>query len=92
MATASGLTAVTSNAFNVSSPQAQITLGSTASTIIWGSSVSLSVHFGINGAGKTFELQGARDGFSWTTIATLATDSSGNASLLYRPPPTFTTG
>ncbi len=85
VATASGLTAATSTAFNVSAPQAEITLSSTASTITWGSGVSLSVHFGTNGAGKSFQLQGARDGVSWTTIATLTTDSIGNATYPYRP-------
>lgn len=85
VATAFGLTAATSSAFNVSAPQAEITLSSTASVITWGSGVSLSVHFGTNGAGKSFQLQGARDGVSWATIATLTTDSAGNASYPYRP-------
>lgn len=85
VATAFGLTAATSTAFNVSAPQAEITLSSTASVITWGSGVSLSIHFGTNGAGKTFQLQGARDGVSWATIATLTTDTNGNASYPYRP-------
>ncbi|MFZ5854603.1 MAG: hypothetical protein ACOYXS_08910 [Chloroflexota bacterium] len=85
VATASGLTAATSTAFSVSLPPAQITLSSTASVITWGSGVSLSVHFGTNGAGKSFQLQGARDGVSWATIATLTTDAAGNASYPYRP-------
>jgi len=85
VATASGLTSATSSPFNVTQPPAQITLTTSASVITWGSGIVLSVQFGANGANKTFQLQGTRDGVNWSTIATLATDASGRASLAYRP-------
>jgi hypothetical protein len=84
-ATASGLLGATSQPFTVGLPPAQISLTSTASVIVWGSGVTLSVTFGANGANKTFTLEGARDGVTWSPIATLTTDAAGRASLAYRP-------
>ncbi|HXG40475.1 MAG TPA: hypothetical protein VNJ28_05990 [Candidatus Limnocylindrales bacterium] len=85
IASATGLTSATSAPFNVTLPQAQITLANSARVITWGGSVTLFIQFGANGANKTFELQGARDGVGWARIATLTTNASGFASFTYRP-------
>jgi hypothetical protein len=53
--------------------------------ILWGQGITLSVQFGTNGANKQFQLQGTRDGTTWTTITTLTTDANGRASLFYTP-------
>jgi len=84
-ATPGVLSPATSNAFTVTAPPAQISLTPSASVITWGSTVVLTTRFLVNGANKTFTLQGARDGVSWATIATLTTDSAGNSSYPYRP-------
>lgn len=85
VASATGLTSATTNSFVVTAPVGTITLTNSASVITWGSAVGLTIQFGTNGGNKTFALQGARDGVSWTTIATLTTNSSGQATLSYRP-------
>lgn len=74
-----------STAFTVGAPAAQITLTRSAATITWGQTVVLETRFLVNGAGKVFTLQGARDGVTWSTIATLTTDSTGRSSFAYRP-------
>jgi hypothetical protein len=79
------LTQGVSNAFTVGAPAAQISLTRSASTITWGQTVVLYTQFGVNGAGKTFTLQAARDGVTWSTIATLTTDSNGRSAYAYRP-------
>ncbi len=84
-ATPGVLSPATSSAFTVTSPAAQITLTPSASVITWGGTVVLTTRFLVNGAGKTFLLQGARDGVNWTTIQTLITDVNGNSSYAYRP-------
>ena len=59
-----------------------------AASITWGKSVTLAIDFrpkGGSGAGRTISLQALRDGLTWSTIATLVTDSAGHASLVYRP-------
>jgi len=84
-ATATGLTGVTSTAFTVGAPAASITLTTSASVITWATGIVLTTQFGLNGAGKTFQLQAARDGVNWGTIATLTTDSAGRATFAYRP-------
>jgi len=56
-----------------------------ATVITWGASVIIKADFGAAGAGRTFALQGARDGVTWETITTLTTDPEGNASFEYRP-------
>ena len=53
--------------------------------ILWGQGFTLSVQFGTNGANKSFQLQGTRDGLTWTTITTLTTNANGRASLFYTP-------
>lgn len=84
-ATPGVLAGATSTAFTVTAPAADITVTPSASVITWGGTVVISTHFGINGAGKSFTLQGARDGINWATITTLTTNSAGNATLSYRP-------
>lgn len=59
-----------------------------AARITWGKSVTLAIDFRPkdgSGAGRTISLQAVRDGLTWSTIATLVTDSAGHASLVYRP-------
>lgn len=85
VASATSLTSVTSTAFVVTVPGASITLTNSASVITWGSGVGLTVQFGANGGNKAFALQVARDGVSWSTIANLTTNASGQATLSYRP-------
>ena len=79
------LAPATSILFNVGAPSAEITLTPSAPVITWGQTVVLTMQFGVNGAGKTFTLQGARDGVTWATIATLITDASGRSTYPYRP-------
>ena len=93
VASATGLTAATTSSFVVTAPSASITLTTSAPippgahnpVILWGQGFTLSVQFGTNGAGKSFQLQGTRDLVTWTTITTLTTDVNGRASLLYTP-------
>ncbi len=85
VASVAGLTPATSAPFEVTTPAAQVVLSSSESTIIWGNSVSLSVAVSPNGGDRSVVLESSPDGFSWSGLAPLTTDSSGNASLLYRP-------
>ncbi|MBI3749060.1 MAG: hypothetical protein HY262_09495 [Chloroflexi bacterium] len=85
VATATGLTTTTSSSFVVTAPAATITLTNSASVITWGNAVGLTIQFGQNGANKNFALQAARDGVNFVTIATLTTNTSGQATLSYRP-------
>jgi hypothetical protein len=82
----------------VPAPALPITLTTSAPTprgaqspvITWGEEFSLDVQFGANGANRTFDLQGTRDGVNWSTIATLTTDQHGRASHRYSPPTNLT--
>jgi hypothetical protein len=74
--------ATTSLTLTTSAP---IPPGAQLPTILWGQGFTLGVDFGTAGAGKAIQLQGTRDGGSWTTITTLTTDASGHAALVYRP-------
>jgi hypothetical protein len=65
---------------------APIPPGARSPVITWADEFELTVQFGPNGANRTFELQGTRDGTTWTTITTLTTNVAGRASLTYRPP------
>lgn len=56
-----------------------------SNVITWGETVVVKASFGPIGAGRSFALQGAVDGFSWQTITTLTSDADGNASFSYRP-------
>jgi len=84
LATATGLTSATSSPLTVGAPTI-LTVTPSATVITWGGTVVLTARFGSNGASRTVTLQGARDGVSWATIATLTTDVGGAASLGYRP-------
>ena len=79
------LAASTSSSFTVTTPAAEITLTPSASVITWGQTVYLTTHFAANGAGKTFTIEGTRDGVTWTTIATRVADAYGNDVFAYRP-------
>ncbi len=93
LATSTTVTSATSLAFVVTAPSATITLTTSAPippgaqnpVILWGQGFTLSVQFGANGGGKSFQLQGTRDGVTWTTITTLTTAANGRASLFYTP-------
>ena len=77
----------------VGTPTSAITLTTSAPippgakdpVILWGQGFTLGVQFGANGANRTFQLQGTRDGAVWTTITTLTSDATGRAALFYRP-------
>src|SRR3990170_2755654 len=84
LATATGLTSATSSPLAVGAPTT-LTVTPSATVITWGGTVVLTARFGSNGASRTVTLQGARDGVSWATIATLTTDVGGSAALAYRP-------
>jgi lysozyme len=62
-----------------------LTLTPSESVITWGATVVVKASFGPVGAGRSFALQGARDGVTWEPIATITTDAEGNASFSYRP-------
>jgi lysozyme len=62
-----------------------LTVTPSASVITWGETVVVKASFGPIGAGRTFTLQGARDGVTWEPIAAVTTDLDGNASYSYRP-------
>ncbi len=85
IASTPGLTSATGTPFVVTLPGAAITLTNSASVITWGGSVVLTVQFGAGGANRTFNLEGARDGVTFTTRATLTTNAAGLATFTYRP-------
>jgi hypothetical protein len=84
VASASGLTSATSNPFNIGSGSA-LTITTSSSVITWGSQIVLTARIDQLGANRQVQLQGSRTGSSWTTIATLFTNASGNVSYLYTP-------
>lgn len=84
VASSSGLTSATTLPFNVVSG-ANLTLTNSASVITWGNAVVLTLHIDQLGANRTVQLQGSKNGGSWTTIANLLTNSAGTAMLSYRP-------
>ena len=79
------LTPAATAPFNVSAPAAQITVTPSSRVIIWARTVTLTTHFGVNGAGKTFALQASTDQVNWYQIAMLTTNSVGDASFPYTP-------
>ena len=91
VATSNGLTKATSAPFTVTANAAAITLTNSASVITWGGTVVLAVQFGAGGANRTFNLEGARDGVTWTTRATLTTNAAGLATFPIDRPPTCST-
>jgi len=85
-AAAPHLAGVTSAPFSVA--PGPFTLIPSAASITWGKGVTLAVDFrpdSGSGAGRTISLQAAQDGLTWSTIATLVTNSTGHASFAYRP-------
>jgi hypothetical protein len=54
--------------------------------ILWGQGITLTAQFRMPGGNnRTFQLQGTRDGTTWTGITTLTTDANGRASFFYTP-------
>ncbi len=76
---------LTSSPIDPAVPTAVLTITPSSSIITWGETVVVNAAFGASGAGRTFALQGARDGITWEPIATQTTDAGGNASFPYRP-------
>jgi hypothetical protein len=64
---------------------AVIDLTTSSPVITWGTGIVLAARLGENGTGRPIELQATGDGVTWSTIAALTTDGSGQASLAYRP-------
>ncbi len=93
VASATGYTSATSTAFTVGATGTTITLTTSAPTppgahnpvITWGQGFTLGVRFASNGSGKTVQLQGTRDGVTWTTITNLTMGPSGSTSYNYTP-------
>jgi len=86
VASAPHLASATSAPFSV--VPGPFTLIPSAASITWGKGVTLAIDFrpkGGSGAGRTITLQAGRDGQTWSTIATLVTDATGHAALVYRP-------
>jgi len=86
VAPVTSLASVNSIAFTVLAPAAAITISAPA-VITWGDDMTLLVHFGLNGANKTFTIQVSKDTVNWSNIAgaTLITNASGDASFIYGP-------
>jgi hypothetical protein len=88
------LTPATSTPINVTSVGASISIstspplnGATPPTavIVWAHPVVFTVHFSGNGGNRAFQLQTTKDQVTWSTIANLTTNASGDASFTYRP-------
>ena len=84
VASSAGLPAATSKPFNVVGG-ATLTISNSASVITWASQISIAARFDQSGANRVVQFQRSRDGFTWTTFASLVTSSSGTASVLYAP-------
>jgi hypothetical protein len=84
VASSSGLTSATSAPFNVTSG-ANLTIVSSAPVITWGSSVSLTMRIDLLGANRQVQLQGSKNGSTWTGIANIVTNAAGVATFTYRP-------
>lgn len=66
--------------------QVSISSSGTHPAVIWGDTVTVHVRFTVNGANKLFQLQQTtRTMTTWSKLAELATDASGNARFSYRP-------
>jgi hypothetical protein len=88
------LTPATSTPINVTSVGASISISTSPSlngatpptaVIVWARPVVFTVHFTGNGANRSFQLQTTKDQVTWSTIANLTTNASGDASFTYRP-------
>ena len=91
-ATGGGFTGSSTNIAVTANP-ATITLTTSAPTppgaqnpvITWGQGFNLGIQFAANGSGRSVQLQGTRDGLTWTTITTLTMASSGGTTYHYTP-------
>lgn len=84
IASSSGLSSTTSTPFNLVQG-ANLTITTSRQVITWASQILITVRIDQAGANRQVQVQGSRDGANWTTIVTLLTDGSGNASYLYTP-------
>jgi hypothetical protein len=64
---------------------AKLSVTPSSTVITWGGGVTLKVHFTDGGAGRSVVLQVSRDQATWSPIATLTTNATGDASFDYRP-------
>jgi Putative Ig domain len=62
-----------------------LTLTNSASVITWREAIELDIQLGPSGANRSVILEATHDGVTWSTIASLATDSAGRATFSYRP-------
>jgi hypothetical protein len=83
-ASSNGLTSAVATPFNVVQ-SANLSITSSQTVITWGSQILITLHIDQSGTTRQVAVQGTRDGSNWTTIVTLVTDASGNASFLYHP-------
>ena len=84
VASATGLTNAESNALTVAA-RANLSIATSSPVITWGSQIVLTVRLDQLGANRTIQLQGSRDGTTWTNIAPVVTDPTGAASRFYSP-------
>jgi hypothetical protein len=77
----------TSAPFNVATAAVPgvLTVSASQSVMLWGGTVTLSAQLSPLGGARTVLLQAARDGVTFSTIATLTTDATGVATFNYRP-------
>ncbi|HVA85454.1 MAG TPA: hypothetical protein VNF73_03935, partial [Candidatus Saccharimonadales bacterium] len=67
-----------------------LSLGASATAILWGTGVTLSAQLvapptGGVVASRTVHLQSSLDGTTWTTFTDVTTDATGTGSIVYRP-------
>ncbi|MGE5156233.1 MAG: hypothetical protein ACM3JP_01915, partial [Betaproteobacteria bacterium] len=84
VATAAGLTSASSASLTVAAGPA-LMISTSAPVITWGNAVSISVGLSASGANRAIQVQGSKNGTTWSTITTLTTNGSGAASFTYRP-------
>jgi hypothetical protein len=74
--------------FTVGPAGPSLAISASSGAIVWGNDVTLTVHFGGDGANRTVGIQVSKDGTTWSTIsgaAALTTDANGDASFVYGP-------
>jgi hypothetical protein len=84
VATAAGLTSASSASLTVTAGPT-LTITTSAPVITWGNAVSIAASFSASGANRSIQVQGSKNGTTWSTITTLTTNGSGTASFTYRP-------
>ena len=97
VATAGSLPALTSAAFDVepegSAPAPAVTTAASASTVTWGSGVTLTAHLAAvpgvplasSVAGRAVTIEKSANRTTWSVVGTAITDAEGSAPLTYRP-------